>query len=79
MDERHPEGMQLRPRKQPAERDRRAVLCCAALSTGDDTAQLLQVDLKLNRSALQSLATPLLQAWEHRRKVSSPLGLIHVL
>lgn len=53
--------------------------CFAALSMGDDTAQLLQVDLRLNRSALQSLAPPLLQAWEQRRKVSSPLGLIHAL
>lgn len=53
--------------------------CWAAVSTGDDTAQLLHGDLKLNRSALRSLATPLLQAREHQRKASSPLGLIHVI
>lgn len=53
---------------------------CAALSMADDTAQLLlRADLRLNRSALQSLATPLLQAREQWRKVSSPLGLIHIL
>lgn len=49
------------------------------MSTGDGAAQLLQVDLKLNRSALQSLATSLSQAWKHRKKVSPPVGLMHLV
>lgn len=57
-DERQPEGMQLRLRKKPEERSRGAALLCP----GDDPAQLLRVHLKLNRSALRSLAMLLLAA-----------------
>lgn len=57
-DERQPEGMQLRLRKKPEEMSRGAALLCP----GDDPAQLLQVHLKLNRSALRSLAMLLLAA-----------------
>lgn len=57
-DERQPEGMQLRLRKKPEERSRGAALLCP----GDDPAQLLRVHLKLNRSALRSLAMLLLVA-----------------
>lgn len=57
-DERHPEGMQMRMRKKPSAWGGGAALLCR----GEDPAQLLWVHLKLNRSALQSLATLLLPA-----------------
>lgn len=73
-DERHPEGKHWEGEAACSEG------CCAVLAllwAGDGPAQLLEADLKPNRSALQCPAASLGQAWEHPNKVPPPVGLMH--